>query len=75
MRNCPAYRGGRKDMIRVSVADAAALETFPPGHCFHGTRTKQYEQIGSAMPLVLAEAVIRQAMAPQLAARTRVQAA
>lgn len=71
----PAYRGGRKDMIRVSVADAAALQTFPPSHCFQGTRTKQYEQIGNAMPPVLAEAVIRQAMAPQLAARTGAQAA
>jgi DNA (cytosine-5)-methyltransferase 1 len=71
----PAYRGGRKDMIRVSVADAATLQTFPPGYPFQGTRTKQYEQIGNAMPPVLAEAVIRRAMAPQLAARTGTQAA
>lgn len=71
----PAYRGGRKDMIRVSVADAATLQTSPPGHPFQGTRTKQYEQIGNAMPPVLAEAVIRRAMALQLAARTGTQAA
>ncbi|MFJ5952637.1 DNA cytosine methyltransferase [Streptomyces noursei] len=66
----PSYRGGRKDMIRVSVADAAALQTFPPGHPFRGTRTKQYEQVGNAMPPVLAEAVIRRAMAAELSART-----
>ncbi|MFI9772188.1 DNA cytosine methyltransferase [Streptomyces sp. NPDC052415] len=71
----PAYRGGRKDMIRVSVTDAAALQTFPPGHPFRGSRTKQYEQIGNAMPVNLADAVIRRAMAPQLAARTGTQAA
>ncbi|MGP3950827.1 DNA cytosine methyltransferase [Streptomyces sp. 7N604] len=71
----PAYRGGRKDVIRVSVADAAALQTFPPGHPFQGTRTKQYEQIGNAMPPVLAEAVIRRAMATELAARPGAQAA
>ncbi|MFD6335343.1 DNA cytosine methyltransferase [Streptomyces niveus] len=70
----PAYRGGRKDMIRVSVADAAALQTFPPDHLFQGTRTKQYEQIGNAMPPLLAEAVIRRAMATELATRTRSQA-
>lgn len=71
----PAYRGGRKDMIRVSVADAAALQTFPPSHPFRGSRTKQYEQIGNAMPPRLAEAVIRRAMAAELAARTGTQAA
>ncbi|MER7719315.1 DNA cytosine methyltransferase [Streptomyces flaveolus] len=62
-------------MIRVSVADAAALQTFPPGHPFQGTRTKQYEQVGNAMPKRLAAAVIRRAMAAQLAARTGTQAA
>lgn len=71
----PAYRGGRKDMIRVSVSDAAALQTFPMDHPFQGTRTKQYEQIGNAMPPLLAEAVICRAMAPELAARPGVQAA
>ncbi|MER5889673.1 DNA cytosine methyltransferase [Streptomyces sp. NPDC001941] len=71
----PAYRGGRKDMIRVSVADAAALQTFPPGHPFQGTRTKQYEQIGNAMPPAWAEAVIRRAMSRELTALTGTQAA
>lgn len=71
----PAYRGGRTDMIRVSVADAAALQTFPPTHPFQGTRTKQYEQVGNAMPPKLAEAVIRRAMAPELAARMGREAA
>ncbi|MYV40184.1 DNA cytosine methyltransferase [Streptomyces sp. SID1328] len=71
----PAYRGGRKDMIRVSASDAATLQTFPQDHPFQGTRTKQYEQIGNAMPPLLAEAVIRGAMARELAARPSSQAA
>ncbi|MFB7836172.1 DNA cytosine methyltransferase [Streptomyces sp. NPDC056056] len=71
----PAYRGGRKDMIRVSVADAAALQTFPPDHPFQGPRTKQYEQVGNAMPPELADAVIRRALAPELAARASALAA
>ncbi|WP_327309787.1 DNA cytosine methyltransferase (plasmid) [Streptomyces sp. NBC_01298] len=71
----PAYRGGRKDMIRVSVADAAALQTFPPDHPLQGPRTKQYEQIGNAMPYRLADAVIRQALAPELAALPSAHAA
>ncbi|MFJ3658753.1 hypothetical protein ACIPPR_36300 [Streptomyces nigra] len=53
----------------MSVADAAALQTFPPGHPFRGSRTKQYEQIGNAPRLT--EAVIQRAMA----ARTGTQAA
>ncbi|MFE8941172.1 DNA cytosine methyltransferase [Streptomyces sp. NPDC007872] len=65
----PACRGGRKDMIRVSVADAATLQTFPPNHPFQGSRTRQYEQVGNAMPPGLADAVIRQTLAAELAAR------
>ncbi|MFE4309153.1 DNA cytosine methyltransferase [Streptomyces sp. NPDC056891] len=71
----PAYRGGRKDMIRVSVTDAAALQTFPPDHPFQGPRTKQYEQVGNAMPPGLADAVLRQALAAELAARSNAHAA
>ncbi|MFD8670979.1 DNA cytosine methyltransferase [Streptomyces microflavus] len=71
----PAYRGGRKDMIRVSISDAATLQTFPQDHPFQGTRTKRYEQIGNAMPPLLAEAVIRRAMARELAARPSSRAA
>ncbi|MEV8523209.1 DNA cytosine methyltransferase [Streptomyces sp. NPDC052000] len=54
----PAYRGGRHDTIRLSVQDAAVLQTFPPGHPWQGSRTKQFEQIGNAVPCLLAEHVI-----------------
>lgn len=55
----PAYRGGRRDTIRLSVQDAAILQGFPVEHPFQGSRTKQFEQIGNAFPPPVAEAVIR----------------
>lgn len=54
----PAYRGGRRDTIRVTPEDAALLQTFPAGHPFQGSTTKRYEQIGNAVPCLLAEHVI-----------------
>lgn len=54
----PAYRGGRRDTIRVTPEDAALLQTFPADHPFQGSQTKRYEQIGNAVPCLLAEHVI-----------------
>lgn len=56
--NLPAYRGGRRDTIRVTPADAALLQTFPADHPFQGSQTKIYEQIGNAVPCLLAQHVI-----------------
>jgi DNA (cytosine-5)-methyltransferase 1 len=53
----PAYRGGRRDTIRLSVQDAALLQSFPAGHPWRGSRTKQFEQIGNAVPCLLAQHV------------------
>lgn len=53
----PAYRGGRRDTIRVTPHDAALLQTFPGDHPFRGSQTKQYEQIGNAVPCLLGEHV------------------
>lgn len=54
----PAYRGGRRDTIRLSVQDAAALQSFPADHAWRGSRTKQLEQIGNAVPCLLAQHVV-----------------
>lgn len=55
--NLPAYRGGRRDTIRVTPHDAALLQSFPADHPFRGSQTKVYEQIGNAVPCLLAQHV------------------
>lgn len=44
---------------RVTVAEAAALQSYPPGFTFAGTKTKQLLQVGNAVPPLLAEAILQ----------------
>lgn len=44
---------------RITVQEAAALQTFPAHWQFSGPRVAQYRQIGNAVPPNLAEAVAR----------------
>ncbi len=44
---------------RLTVEEAAALQSFPPGFRFFGTPGSQYRQIGNAVPPLLAHAVAR----------------
>lgn len=48
-----------KRLRRITVQEAAALQTFPTKWKFSGPRVAQYRQIGNAVPPNLAEAVAR----------------
>lgn len=45
------------DCRRLTVRESAALQTFPPDFFLAGTPSRQYSQIGNAVPVLLAQAV------------------
>ena len=43
---------------RASAGDVAKLQTFPDGYPFQGTESKRREQIGNAVPPLMAKAIL-----------------
>jgi DNA (cytosine-5)-methyltransferase 1 len=44
----------------ISIREAARLQGFPDKFIFHGDRSSQYDQVGNAVPVQLAQAIARE---------------
>ena len=55
----PEFKEAPKRLRRLTVEEAAAIQTFPLGYNFVGSRTTMYKQIGNAVPCNLASQVAK----------------
>jgi DNA (cytosine-5)-methyltransferase 1 len=53
-------RQDRNGSVRVTIEDAARLQSFPEGFGFSGTKGKQFLQVGNAVPPLMARAILEE---------------
>lgn len=54
----PDAPGRMEDAVRVTLAEAALLQTFRADYPFHGNSSSQFRQVGNAVPPLMAQAVL-----------------
>lgn len=54
-----AFDATPKHLRRITLREAAKIQTFPDTHAFRGSKSSIYKQIGNAVPCALAERVAR----------------
>lgn len=64
-----------KNAIRITVQEAAILQTYPADYPWQGNKSAQYRQIGDGVPPMLAEAVVRAAIEAPPAQQVMIRAA
>jgi DNA (cytosine-5)-methyltransferase 1 len=62
LRGLPPLSAAPERLRRLTVTEAALLQTFPAEFRFEGRQNSQYAQIGNAVPPLLAEAVARRVL-------------
>lgn len=53
----PEFKEAPKNLRRITIKEAAKLQTFPDDYIWKGSKGKIYTQIGNAVPCKLAEAI------------------
>ncbi len=56
-RLTPIYKEAPSRLRRITINEAALIQTFPRNYFFSGSKTSVYKQIGNAVPVLLAQAV------------------
>lgn len=74
-RHDPEESGSQqKDAIRVTEEEALILQSFPADYPVQGNKSQRFQQIGNAVPPLLAHAILSALLAPVLEQRTELAA-